>query len=234
MFALLISPSQAAAQGVDVTVRVELRDPSTNATVPNASEAVVWLSPVRATERAAPRNSMRSTDRLQLAQHNKSFEPHLLVVAVGSVVEFPNRDPLFHNVFSLFEGKRFDLGLYEAGTTRNVLFDRPGVSYIFCNIHPEMSAVVIALETPFYGLSNPHGEILIRGVPPGRYILHLWHQSASRETLAGLTREVAVSESATSLGVIQLAQTMLGQAHKNKYGRDYDPPAPASPGYKRP
>ena len=68
----------------------------------------------------------------------------MLVVPVGSVVAFPNRDPFFHNVFSLFEGKRFDLGLYEAGSTRDVLFDKPGVSYIFCNIHAEMSAVVIA------------------------------------------------------------------------------------------
>ena len=70
---------------------------------------------------------------------------------MGAVVQFPNHDPFFHNVFSLFEGKRFDLGLYEAGSSRNVSFDRPGISYIFCNIHAEMSAVVIAcrlLTTP--------------------------------------------------------------------------------------
>ena len=81
-----------------------------------------------------------------LRQKNKAFEPHLLVVTIGSNVEFPNDDPWFHNVFSLFNGKRFDLGLYEAGTTRTVHFEREGVSYIFCNIHPEMSAVVVVLS----------------------------------------------------------------------------------------
>ena len=90
----------------------------------------------------------------RLVQKNKSFEPHILVVPAGSMVEFPNRDPFFHNVFSLFEGKRFDLGLYEAGTSRMVRFDRPGISYIFCNIHPEMSAVVITMATPLYAISN--------------------------------------------------------------------------------
>ena len=111
---------------------------------------MVWLSPIgsHTSAKTFPNHPLR------LTQHNKSFEPHLLVVPVGAVVQFPNRDPFFHNVFSLFEGKRFDLGLYEAGTTRNVSFDRPGVSYIFCNIHAEMSAVVIALDTPYYGISN--------------------------------------------------------------------------------
>ena len=82
----------------------------------------------------------------------------MLVVPAGSLVEFPNRDPFFHNVFSLFEGKRFDLGLYEAGTTRTVRFDRPGISYIFCNIHPEMSAVIITVSTPLYAIAKEDGR----------------------------------------------------------------------------
>jgi plastocyanin len=126
--ALPICGAQASAQDVDVKVRVELRDTGTNARVPNASEAVVWLAHVADTQSVATTNFVRPSGALRLAQHNKSFEPHLLIVPVGSLVEFPNRDPFFHNVFSLFEGKRFDLGLYEAGTTRNVVFDRPGIS----------------------------------------------------------------------------------------------------------
>lgn len=234
MCAFPICCAQASAQDVDVTVRVELQNGDANARVSNASEAVVWLSNVQGTETSPARAFVRPHDRLRLAQHNKSFEPHLLVVPVGSIVEFPNRDPFFHNVFSLFEGKRFDLGLYEAGTTRNILFDRPGISYIFCNIHSEMSAVVIALETPYYGVSNLRGEILIPSVPSARYVMHVWHESSLPETLNGLSREVKVSQSAPSLGVIRLTQTMLAQTHKNKYGRDYEPPAPASPAYKRP
>src|SRR5947208_6438885 len=105
------------------------------------SNVVVWLEPKGATR------NLRSPGRLQwqLIQKNKQFVPALLVVPVGSSVEFPNQDPFFHNVFSLFNGKRFDLALYQAGTSRGVRFDREGVSYIFCNIHPDMHAVVIAL-----------------------------------------------------------------------------------------
>lgn len=209
-------------------------DSLTKARVSNASEAVLWLAAMPGTPGIAAINLAPALNRPRLTQHNKSFEPHLLVVPVGAEVEFPNQDPFFHNVFSLFEGKRFDLGLYEAGTTRDEVFDRPGISYIFCNIHSEMSAVVIALQTPYYGVSNPRGEILIPRVASGRYVLHVWHQSSLPETLNGLTREVTVSEAAPSLGLIRLTQTTLPQAHKNKYGRDYDPPAPPSPAYQRP
>lgn len=230
--AMLVCRAQTSTRVVDVTGRIELEDGATNRKMANVPDAVVWLDPAQ--RAGGPVPPVGHIDHLGLEQHNKSFEPSLLVVPVGSVVEFPNRDPFFHNVFSLFEGKRFDLGLYEAGSTRNVVFDRPGISYIFCNIHPEMSAVVIALETPFYGVSNPRGEILIRSVPSGRYVLHVWHQSSLPETLNGLTREVAISQSDPSLGVIRVSETKLLQTHKNKYGRDYEPSAPTSPAYQRP
>src|SRR5258708_8489451 len=154
---------------------------------------------------------------LRLTQHNKSFEPHLLVVPVGAVVQFPNRDPFFHNVFSLFEGKGFGLGLYEAGTTRNVSFDRPGVSYIFCNIHAEMSAVVIALDTPYFGISNRKGEVVIPQVPTGHYTMRVWYETALPETLNAMTREVSVTENSSSLGVVEIPASPLPTAHKNQY-----------------
>src|ERR1019366_4288896 len=119
---------------------------------------VVWLTPITTTgaggeaTTATPSPPPSPAANPRLVQKNKSFDPHILVVPAGSMVEFPNRDPFFHNVFSLFEGKRFDLGLYEAGSSRMVRFDRPGISYIFCNIHPEMSAVVITLTTPLYAV----------------------------------------------------------------------------------
>lgn len=167
----------------------------------------------------------------RLTQHNKSFVPHLLVVPVGSVVEFPNRDPFFHNVFSLFEGKRFDLGLYEAGSTRDVHFDKPGVSYIFCNIHAEMSAVVIALTTPYYGISDDRGQLAIPNVPPGSYKLHMWSEAASPEDLNSNIREVQISAETADLGELQVRRARPSLAHKNKYGHDYDPPAPDSLAY---
>src|SRR5258708_9918556 len=159
---------------------------------------------------------------LRLTQHNKSFEPHLMVVPVGAVVQFPNRDPFFHNVFSLFEGKRFDLGLYEAGTTRNVSFDRVGISYIFCNIHAEMSAVVIALDTPYYGISNRKGEVVIPGVPAGRYTMRARYDTALPEALGAITREVNVTDNSSTLGVLEISASTVATAHKNKYGMDYE------------
>jgi hypothetical protein len=165
-------------------------------------------------------------------QANKRFDPRVLAVPVGTAVEFPNRDPFFHNVFSLFAGKRFDLGLYEAGGTRLVHFNRPGVSYIFCNIHPEMSAVVVALDTPYHAISDKTGRIMISGVPSGRYQMQVWSELVSPEALQGLTREVTVSEGGSSLGTIRVVEgEPPPRSHKNKYGRDYDRPSPPSPIY---
>jgi plastocyanin len=197
-----------------------------------AGSVVLWLTPVG---NAAPSGlaAPQDSNRPRLVQKNKSFEPHVLVVPVGSVVEFPNRDPFFHNVFSLFEGKRFDLGLYEAGSTRNVVFDKPGISYIFCNIHSEMSAVVIALNSPYYGISDPRGRVSIPQVPPGSYTLRIWYEETLPEVLNSLTREVTVSADVPSLVATHLPVTSMPQVHENMYGRDYPPPLPESPSYER-
>jgi hypothetical protein len=136
-------------------------------------------------------------------------------------------------VFSLFEGKRFDLGLYEAGSTRDVHFDKPGISYIFCNIHPEMSAVVVALDTPYFGISDRQGQVVIANVPSGRYTLRVWYESTLPETLKTMTREVTVSEATSTLGVLRVTEPNLPTAHKNLYGKDYDSPSPDSPAYDR-
>src|ERR1700730_6115254 len=100
----------------------------------DASRVVVWLVPLEAVQ---PVRTTTERPHYRLVQRNKRFEPGLLVVPAGSVVDFPNADPWFHNVFSLYRGKRFDLGLYQAGAQRSVRFDGPGPSYLFCNIHPE-------------------------------------------------------------------------------------------------
>lgn len=194
-------------------------------------EVVAWLSPV---DQARPPYSFPEQSKpLRLTQKNKTFEPHLLVVRVGSVVEFPNKDPFFHNVFSLFEGKRFDLGLYEAGSSRSVRFDRPGISYIFCNIHSQMSAVVVALDTPYYAVSGQNGSLAIPDVPPGRYVLRIWHEGTSPKALATLQREIVVTGDHSSLGSLRVIEDELPVTHKNKYGRDYDNASPASPAYPR-
>ncbi len=172
--------------------------------------------------------------RGRLLQRNKTFSPHVLVVQVGTAVDFPNQDPFFHNVFSLFDGKRFDLGLYESGSSRTVVFNRVGISYIFCNIHPEMSAVVISLDTPYFGISDPKGAISIANVPPGSYQLHAWDERVLPETLTSLIRSITISETSRSFGIVHLPeQRNLSTTHKNKYGQDYEDPAPNSPVYRR-
>lgn len=226
---VLLSCASASAEETTLSARVQIAGEK----APQSSHmenVVVWLHPVDA--RVPPRPF--PSGRLRLTQHHKSFQPHLLVVPVGAVVEFPNRDPFFHNVFSLFEGKRFDLGLYEAGTARNVSFDRPGVSYIFCNIHAEMSAVVIALDTPYFGISNRSGEIVIPQVPAGRYTMKVWYEAALPATLDTFTREINVTSETSTLGVLDIPAAVTVSAHKNKYGMDYEPPAPDSPGYDHP
>ncbi len=216
------------AQDVNVSGKV-LTEGAAKASAP--PQTVVWLVPAGSSPDTTPVAPMHAT----LAQHNKAFEPHLLVVTRGSSVEFPNKDPWFHNVFSLFNGKRFDLGLYEAGTSRTVHFDREGVSFIFCNIHPEMSAVVVVLGSSYFAVANKQGDFVISGVPAGRYMLHAWNESVAPATLQALTREVQVGETAHSVGTLRLPITRSTTlAHKNKYGQDYEPPSPNNPVYVQP
>lgn len=228
-FALAVTAVCASAQDTALKARVELT--KNGHTLNNASKAVIWLTPVGG---IAEPPRQKASGIPQLVQKNKMFHPSLIVIPVGGKVEFPNHDPFFHNVFSLFEGKRFDLGLYESGTTRFVQFDKPGVSFIFCNIHAEMSAVVIALATPYYAISDSHGDLTIPNVPPGRYEVQVFHSSVAPDALRALSREITVAPGSTSLGTFALAESDLSLAHKNKYGRDYDPPEPNSPAYARP
>ena len=226
---VLLAAGSTLAQQPALKARVQLTRNGHH--VANASQAVVWLTPV-GTPVDPPQQ--KASEIPQLVQKNKAFHPSLLVIPVGGKVEFPNHDPFFHNVFSLFEGKRFDLGLYESGTTRFVQFDKPGISFIFCNIHTQMSAVVIALATPYYAISDARGDLSIPNVPPGRYELQVFHSSVAPDTLRALNREITVAPGATSLGTFTLAESDLLLAHKNKYGREYDRPEPDSPAYARP
>jgi plastocyanin len=224
-----LDPS-SVAQGATVTGRVTLYGGVNSS---GTISTVVWLVRVFESNGDLPESAppMHSV----LRQKNKAFEPHLLVVTKGSTVDFPNLDPWFHNVFSLFNGKKFDLGLYEAGTTRTVHFDREGVSYIFCNIHPEMSAVVVVVQSPYFAIAGKNGDFSISAVPPGRYTLHVWSENALPETLAALTREVEINATTHSVGILRIRETETANAqHKNKYGQDYEPPSPNNPVYTQP
>lgn len=223
LLATLSGARAETAERVEVTAHLEefhparMRKDRHSQTPP----AVLWLKPLQVEDRDV---SIAPHGRYTLLQKNKMFSPHLLVVPVGSIVLFPNRDPFFHNVFSLFDGKRFDLGLYEAGSTREVAFSREGVSYIFCNIHPEMSAVVLALATPFYGTADANGIFHLHGVPAGEYELHVWVEGEQQPLLDRLTKKVRLSPGGANLGEIRLeaAPQPVGQ-HLNKFGQPYHP-----------
>jgi plastocyanin len=220
IFALALVPL-GWSQTPEVSLHVKVsRQPGTGPSYSSA-DVVVWLTP---TQKGVPLPNIRKGRQFTLVQKDKQFSPHLLVVPTGSNVEFPNLDPFFHNVFSLFNGKRFDLGLYEAHTQRSVLFDREGVSYIFCNIHPEMGAVVIALSTPYYGISSRDGNIILHNVPPGRYRLHVWAENVPVDRLDALSCIVETAGQNTDLGVLSLQITgNLVKHHQNKFGESYAP-----------
>ena len=221
-------PVRAQGSGVVTGDVVIDRAGSAHAHAKDFSQVVVWLTPVE-----GPAPFVKPTKPPQITQSNKTFTPHVLAVQVGTTVEFPNHDPFFHNIFSMYDGKRFDLGLYEAGSTKAVRFDRPGVSFLFCNIHAQMSAVVLALDTPYFGTSDRAGRIAIPDVPDGRYQLHVWYERSVPEKLAPLTRAVTISADARSLGAIHVAENPnYSFSHKNKYGEDYVPPP--DQGYQHP
>jgi hypothetical protein len=219
--------TQSRAQGVEVSAKIIVNKISISAdkkhkNPPSAANTVLWLSPLKPGAPTPPLPARQSPYRL--VQKNKMFTPHLLVIPAGTSVQFPNEDPFFHNVFSLFNGKRFDLGLYESGTSRSVHFDREGVSYIFCNIHPEMGAVVLALSTPYFGISSDTGAVAIHNVPPGSYRLNVWSENGQTMNPGSSEQIVQVSADPVHLGDIMLQPTTDALAnHKNKFGEDYHP-----------
>lgn len=202
------------AQTIHATGQVQVF--SKKGMVKDASNVVVWLTP------KSGEVPPSSPQQFRLVQQNKQFTPHLLIVPVGAAVEFPNKDPFFHNVFSVYEGTPFDLGLYESGSSKLLHFSRPGPSYIFCNIHPQMSAVILALKTPYYATTNAKGQYRM-DVPPGEYDLSVWYERARPDELKALSRRVDISPDKPELARIHVNHSSsLAEGHKNKYGQTYE------------
>jgi hypothetical protein len=148
---------------------------------------------------------------------NKQFEPRVVALLPGESVNFPNLDPVFHNVFSLSGKNRFDLGLYKDGASKTQSFPEPGVVRVFCNIHPNMTAYVLVLENPWFAKAGPDGRYAIRGVRPGAYALRAWDERGGEteervEVRAGETARVDFELDATSYKRVP---------HKNKFGQPY-------------
>jgi plastocyanin len=114
----------------------------------------------------------------KMEQHERRFEPDMVIVPLGSTVAFPNLDPVFHNIFSLSRSRSFDLGFYAQGKTRDVVFSRPGIVQVYCHVHPEMYGVVIVTPNAWSARPDRDGAFALQDVPAGKYRLQIWQRSA--------------------------------------------------------
>ena len=225
-FSLALAPALSAAT---VSGRIALEDMKDKRTRRDFSGVVVWLSPVNGngTHTVVPRH-------VTMVQKDKSFTPHVLAIPVGSVVDFPNYDPIFHNAFSNYNGQLFDVGLYPPGTTKAVTFRREGIVRVFCNIHPTMSAVIAVLNTSWFAVTGRDGSYRINDVPAGEYEIHFFHERATEDTLNQMSRKLRVQAADESVPAIAISEAAyLPTPHKNKYGKDYPPPSDEAQGYRR-
>src|SRR5215203_1429868 len=175
----------------------------------DVGQAVIWLSPKSPATPPAP-------VRAEINTADKEFSPHVLVLPVGSTVAFPNHDPFSHNVFSQSEENPFDLGLYGRGEPKAVKFSRAGMVRIYCNVHPQMSAVVVVRDNPYYSRPSSDGSFTL-DAPVGQYVLHVWHERAPTTS-----RDVVIPADGIPALELQLdARGYKFKPHLNKFGRPY-------------
>ncbi len=210
----------SAAAGATFSGQVELRD-SRERSVQREhdfSGVVVWLEPANGKAAPEPAGALKAT----MLQKNKKFIPHILAVRKGTVIDFPNLDPIFHNAFSNFSGQVFDVGLYKPGSTRSVVFNRSGVVRVFCNIHSAMSAVIVVVESPWFTTTGRDGTFRIANIPPGEYRMKVFHERAMAPVLAKLERNITVDSDGTTAIPITISESgYLPAPHTDKHGKPY-------------
>ncbi len=183
--------SLGAARNGAIRGRVELRRPATpmerrpgvadlgtaaDRDMPDLLRSVVYLE-------SAPRGAFETDEggHAVMDQRNETFVPHVLAIATGTTVDFPNSDKFYHNVFSLSKARRFDLGRYAVGHSQSIRFDRPGIVRVFCDIHSHMNAFILVFSHPFFALTDGEGRYRIDHVPPGTYGVIAWNEGTSSE-----------------------------------------------------
>jgi plastocyanin len=204
---ILAAGTTVGADVLSGTVTTRVRPGAT------AAAAVVYAEPL---EGAAP---VRPAAPVAIEQRDKIFVPRVLAVPVGTTVRFPNSDGIFHNVFSLSPGNAFDLGLYRSGASKSRTLATPGTVRVFCNIHPQMTAVVVAAPTPWVTVTASGGAFRLE-LPPGRYKV-----TALSERATAVTAEITVAgtTAAPSLALDESGFTAV--PHTNKFGKPYPPEA---------
>jgi plastocyanin len=218
--------------GATVAGRVEVTSlhSRADAAEQGLSDVVIWLEPVH----PGADETLR-VQHVQLVQKDKMFRPHTLVVDVGSVVDFPNKDPIYHNAFSNFDGQLFDVGLYPPGGNRSVRMHRAGIVRVFCNIHPSMSAVIVVLDTPYFTKAGRDGRYRITGVVEGSYRLRVFDERATDTTDAADVVTVEGDSAEITVPPLHLSEAgYVRPPHKNKYGFEYPPGADNADIYRGP
>lgn len=197
------STVSAAAPG-EIRGRVEVRRPIPNGdrrpTVaqlgappdrprPDPPRSVVYLL-------AAPRGAFEQTEggRAVMDQRNETFVPHVLAVTTGTVVDFPNSDRTYHNVFSLSKASKFDLGRYAVGRSKSVRFDRPGIVRVFCDIHSHMNAFILVFSHPYFAITDADGRYRITAVPPGTYQVVAWNEGVASDPRSVTVADTGAAE----------------------------------------
>jgi plastocyanin len=181
---------------------------------PVVNETLVWLD-------AAGRAPKRPGSTFTMTTRSKAFLPHVLAVPSGSTVTFPNEDPISHNLFSLTPGNTFDLGLYRKGPGKAQKFEAPGAVNVYCNVHPNMSAVVHVMATPYYGFTDANGDYSF-DVPPGKYHLTAWNEQGG-----SAVSDIEVKADGKVAGATLLTidgRNARDAQHKNKFGQAYRAP----------
>lgn len=191
-----------------VTGRVQVLDKA-GKPAGDLADTVVWIDDVKVKPRPA---------RATVTMRGKAFIPKVTVVPVGGTVDFPNQDPILHNAFSVSGDNRFDLDLYKRPRSGSWTFQVPGIVRVYCNIHPQMSAIVVVRDNPFYAKAGADGAFRIEGVPAGKHVLKAWHERGGETST-----DVVVPAGATEVSAeLQLdASTYRRTQHKNKFGKDY-------------
>ncbi len=207
--AVVLAALTAAAPALAGTVsgRVELIEKG-NRKATEVSDVVIYVDGAKAKPRTA---------KATMTMKGKAFAPHVVVVPVGGTVEFPNEDPIFHNVFSVSGDNRFDLDLYKRPKSGSWTFQRPGLARVYCNIHPQMSAVVMVRDNPYFAKAATDGSFSIEGVPAGEYTLTAWHERSNEVS----TKIVVPADGQVSAQLRLDASTFKHVGHKNKFGKDY-------------
>jgi len=141
---------------------------------------------------SAPRGAFETVETTHaiMDQRGERFVPHVLAITTGTIVDFPNSDQIYHNVFSLSKTRPFDLGRYAAGRSKPIRFDKPGIVRVFCDIHSHMNAFILVFSHPFFSLTDADGRYRIDNVPPGTYSVVAWNEGRASDP-----RTVTVTDS---------------------------------------